>query len=130
MSRESEFVSLRDVLSVITDVLQPKSDGEKRLVVLVGHDIQNDINLIKNVGFHVTEDMFLDIVDTQDFYQHLRMSSQQAGLKSVLDDLEIEHVFLHNGGNDAVYTLQAMIRLVIKKRQDSLRRYQESLLPG
>ncbi|CAK7230227.1 ATP-dependent DNA helicase yku80 [Sporothrix curviconia] len=128
---QSEFVSLRGILGVVTSILQPRlPSGEKRHVVLVGHDIRSDISLLKNIGLHVTDDMFLEIVDTQDFHQHLRMSAQQAGLKFVLADLEIEHYFLHNGGNDAVYTLQAMIRLAVKKRQDSLRRHQERLLPG
>ncbi|CAK7218664.1 hypothetical protein SBRCBS47491_003584 [Sporothrix bragantina] len=128
---QSEFVALRDILRVVTSILQPRlPNGEKRHVVLIGHDIKSDISLVKNIGFHVTDDMFLEIVDTQDFHQHLRMSAQQAGLKFVLTDLEIEHYFLHNGGNDAVYTLQAMVRLVVKKRQDSLRRHQERLLPG
>lgn len=101
-----------------------------RDVVLVGHDIRSDISLIKNIGFHVEDGMFLEIVDTQDVHQHLRMKTQQAGLRSVLNDLEIEHSFLHNGGNDAVYTLQALVRLVVKIRQDSLRREAMRIRPG
>ncbi|CAK7202642.1 hypothetical protein SEUCBS139899_005368 [Sporothrix eucalyptigena] len=127
----SEFIPLKDILRVVKSILQPQQAfGETRKVVLVGHDIKSDISLIKNIGFHVTDDMFLDIVDTQDFYQHLRMKAHQASLKFILTDLEIEHTFLHNGGNDAVYTLQAMVRIALKKRQDSIRRHLEKLQPG
>lgn len=95
----------------------------------MGHDIKSDISLVRNVGFHVKDGMFLEIVDTQYLHQHYRMLGQQMGLKGVLNDLEIEHCFLHNGGNDAVYTLQAMVSLIITKRQDSLRRQNERLQP-
>ena len=127
----SEFVKLSDVLYTITRILQPRlANGELRKVVLLGHDTKSDIALVENVGFFVKDEMFLEVLDTQDIHQHFRMRSQQMGLRGVLNDLEIEHSFLHNGGNDAVYTLQAMISLVVKKRQESLRRQTERLQPG
>ena len=130
-SSTSEFVGIKDILAAVTQILQPRlPDGEPRHVVLVGHDIKSDISMVKNIGFHMTNDMFLDIVDTQYFHQHLRMRNLQAGLKAVLTELEIEHYFLHNGGNDAVYTLQAMVRIVVEKREASLRRQSERMRPG
>ncbi|OAA58538.1 ku family DNA-binding protein [Niveomyces insectorum RCEF 264] len=124
----TEFVSLKDVVSVITAVLQPTlPTGELRKVVLVGHDINSDISLVKNVGFDVHNKEFLEILDTQDLHQHFQMRQQQSSLRGLLNDLEIEHNFLHNGGNDAVYTLQAMVSLIVSKRQASLRRQNERL---
>ncbi|KAL1911262.1 hypothetical protein Sste5344_003066 [Sporothrix stenoceras] len=131
--RTTEYLTMvnRDMLAIVTSILQPWSpNGERRNVVLVGHDIKSDIALVKNIGFHVTDDMFMDIVDTQFIHQYLHMKSQQASLKSVLTDLEIEHYFLHNGGNDAMYTLQAMVRIVVLKREASLRRHGERMRPG
>lgn len=128
---KSEFIGIKDMLATVTSILQPLGpDGERRKVVLVGHDIKSDISLVKNIGFHVTDDMFVDIVDTQFFHQHLHMKTQQSGLKYVLTDLGIKHYFLHNGGNDAMYTLQAMIRTVFAKREASLRRQSERVRPG
>ncbi|KJR87862.1 QDE-2-interacting protein [Sporothrix schenckii 1099-18] len=127
----SEFISIKDILPVVTRILQPQlRDGSRRNVVLVGHDIKSDISLIKNIGFHMTDGIFLEVVDTQYFHQHLRMKNQQTGLKGVLADLDIDNYFLHNGGNDAVYTLQAMVRIVVEKREASLRRHAERLRPG
>ncbi len=117
---------LKDTLSIVRHILQPRlANGTARKVILVGHGVNSDINLVKHIGFVVRDDMFLEIVDTQDIHRHYRMRAQQAGLKAVLDDLEIEHSFLHNGGNDAVYTLQAMLAIVLKKRVDSIRRENE-----
>ena len=39
---------------------------------------------------------------------------------NVLAYLGISYRYLHNAGNDAVYTLQAMVALAVKKRVMSL----------
>lgn len=127
----SEFVRLDDVPQLLREILQPSTpNGEPRQVVLVGHSIRSDLTLVKNVGFKVDMDAkFLEIVDTQDMHRHLHMLPQQVGLGRLLSDLDIDNSFLHNGGNDAVYTLQAMLSLAVLQREASLRRHHERLQP-
>lgn len=46
-------------------------------------------------------------------------------LGAVLNDLEISHTYLHNAGNDAVYTMQAMLALAIEARLEEVRQVEE-----
>lgn len=127
---------LKDVLGVITNILEPKSpkdtpmgseddnngaQQEPRSVVLVGHDIDNDISSLKLLGYNVHKNAQLrEIVDTCRIHQHLARKINPTALGTVLMELAIRYKFLHNAGNDAVYTLQAMIGLAVKKRQQSV----------
>ena len=89
--------------------------------MLVGHDIAQDIEHIKKIGYDVHENtQIIDIVDTMHIHQHLRRWTNPSALGNVLFSLELPHKNLHNGGNDAVYTLQALIGLAVKTREKSL----------
>jgi hypothetical protein len=55
--------------------------------------------------------------DTASLYQVLKQDQNPRGLSSLLYDLDIRGFFLHNGGNDARYTLDALIAMIIKSRQ-------------
>lgn len=136
-NRKSEFIGTKDILRAITEILQPKSqkgqpisdratldrldDVEDRLVVLVGHDIEQDMEYLKKVGYNVYDnDQLLEVIDTRNMHQHHRRWLNPSALGNVLFDLGIEHKDLHNAGNDAVYTLQALVALAFRKRQQSL----------
>lgn len=91
--------------------------------MLVFHDSASDIKFLEALKYDVTEaKSVLEIVDTRDMYQHGVKASQPAGLERVLAELNIPSRYLHNAGNDAVYTMQAMIGLAFKLRQKSLER--------
>ena len=101
---------------------------DNRKVVLVGHDVESDIKAIKKLGYDIRESkQLLEIVDTKDIYRHYRRVHNQPSLVSVLSDLEIPYSNLHNAGNDAVYTLQALLGISINKRMDSLAPEDEKL---
>jgi len=94
-----------------------------RPVVLVFHDSASDIKFLEVLEYDVgVAKNVLEIVDTRDMYQHGLKASQPAGLERVLAELNIPSRYLHNAGNDAVYTMQAMIGLAFKLRQQSLER--------
>lgn len=57
-----------------------------------------------------------EAVDTAELYQILKQDQNTRSLASVLSNLEIDCFYLHNGGNDARYTMEALIALVIKAR--------------
>ncbi|KXL48139.1 hypothetical protein M433DRAFT_130585 [Acidomyces richmondensis BFW] len=90
-----------------------QSQDGYRNVVFVGHDANSDSKFLKQVGFSLTTDAkIVRIMDTQ----HVCGGSKknQIGLRSLLLSLGIEPVNLHNAGNDAVYTLQALIAMALK----------------
>lgn len=98
-----------------------KPSGEYRKVVVVGHDVAQDVDLILTVDIDVYDLPGLaEIVDNQRLQQHRKRFPNPQGLSGVLIDLEIDHFYLHNAGNDAVYTLQSMLAHSARMRVDSL----------
>lgn len=84
-------------------------------MVLVGHNIQSDIQYLSDIGYqtHQIPGLVGDI-DTQAIYCAWKDKTQSRGLWYILSDLDIKYTHLHNGGNDAVYTLQAMLGIAVK----------------
>lgn len=95
------------------------SSLEDRPIVIVGHDIEMDISYLKTLGVFIDTDKY-DIADTQTMHQNYRRRFQGAKLQDVLGDLQLTSRYLHNAGNDAVYTLRAMIALAFRTRDHSL----------
>jgi hypothetical protein len=63
-------------------------------------------------------------------YRAFRRESQPRNLGSILADLDIAGWDLHNGGNDAVYTLQAMVGIALRaklEKQDKESREREKM---
>lgn len=84
--------------------------SENRRFVLVGHDVEQDINYLCKIDFDVKHEMDrVGTVDSQVLHQALSGSDAGRSLSTVLDDLQFEHSYLHNAGNDAVHTLRAAI---------------------
>lgn len=104
--------------------MSPKSDsGKLREVVVVGHDVKQDIQYLNSLDFDVCEmENLLEVVDNQKLHQHRSKFYDGQSLCTVLAGLKIPYQFLHNAGNDAVYTLQSLLRLAVLKRQESLAR--------
>jgi hypothetical protein len=89
--------------------------------VLVFHDSSQDLEYLKKLGFNVWGYMhIIEIADTRYMYQYVKRSQDATALRSVLAQLDIPFRYLHNAGNDAVYTLRSMISLSVKKRLDSI----------
>lgn len=104
--------------------MSPKSEsGQLRNVVVVGHDVKQDIQYLNTLDFDVYEmENLLEIVDNQKLHQHRSKFYNGQSLCAVLAGLDISYRFLHNAGNDAVFTLQSLLRLAALKRQESLAR--------
>ncbi len=89
-----------------------------RPVVLVFHESSSDIKFLRLLSYHVeAATNVIEIVDTREMHQSLARSNDSASLASVLSRLGIDYTHLHNAGNDAVYTLQAMVGLAVEKRR-------------
>lgn len=102
--------------------MSPKSEsGELRKVVVVGHDVKQDVQYLNSLDFDVNEmENLLEVVDNQKLHQHRSKFYNGQSLCTVLAGLKIPYRFLHNAGNDAVYTLQSLLRLAVLKRHESL----------
>lgn len=106
----------------------PALKGQRRFrpIVLVGHDIASDINYLNSMDTDIGDiPGFSCTADTKDMHQLWRESSIGRSLGNILDDLLIPHTHLHNAGNDATYTLQAMLALALRARLSELHKKQD-----
>ncbi|KAL8806831.1 MAG: hypothetical protein Q9182_001091 [Xanthomendoza sp. 2 TL-2023] len=101
---------------------------EKRQIVLVGHDVRNDIGYLRKIGYDVsTLSNIIEALDTADLYRAWKHHQNPTKLGSILLDLEIVGWNLHNAGNDAAYTLQALLGIAISSRNSPLTTSQSQL---
>jgi hypothetical protein len=121
------------VASLLKDIIEPVApesemssldgvdEAKKRPVVFVFHDSSSDIIYLRKLGCNIYSfDGLLEIADTREMWQYMSRSNSASKLETVLSQLRQSWGFLHNAGNDAVYTLRAMIGLAIKRRVDRL----------
>lgn len=122
----SEFINLKDAPHIVASCFKhPFSKAEetsfgheehpKRNIILVGHDISADISFLQTIGYDVHNlSNLVETADTAFMWRYLKRESNPRNLGSILAELGIIGWNLHNAGNDAVYTLQAMIAIAIK----------------
>jgi DNA polymerase III alpha subunit (gram-positive type) len=99
--------------------------------VLVGHDIGADIQYLRRLGYdpHNLSNL-QELVDTASMYRAFRQEPNPRNLGSILADLDLSAWYLHNAGNDAVYTLHVMIGIAIQamiERQEEKAKYDKEL---
>ena len=131
MDSTSEWISIRDAPAVIASCFRyPFSDfsapaipeGEeapKRNIVLVGHDLQSDVEYMRKIGYNVQNlASLIDHVDTKHMWQYVTRDLSPRRLVAILAELKLVGWYPHNAGNDAVYTLHAMLGTAIKHLRD------------
>ncbi|PNS16245.1 hypothetical protein CAC42_6352 [Sphaceloma murrayae] len=90
----------------------------KRNLILLGHDTDNDIAYLKQVGYDVSNlSNIVHVADTCTLYSALTGSRNKTRLGKILDEIDIDAWYLHNAGNDAWYTLAAAIGLAVGERE-------------
>ena len=122
----STWVNLDDAAQVLKRIFQDPASlqraadlkhtisTEKRKIVLVGHALSNEIKYLQKLGFALPW-LHTDVrrVDTQVLAGSTKKVT--VGLQRLLQSLGIQPTHLHNAGNDATYTLQALILMAIKE---------------
>ena len=109
----------------------------KRTILLLGHDLGTDLSYLATLGSrtfsaprppvypqpHIDPadidnpvHSILEALDTATLYKVLTRESQTRSLTSVMGDLGRTAWYAHCGGNDARYTLEALVGMVIKAR--------------
>ncbi|KAL9075358.1 MAG: hypothetical protein Q9161_001735 [Pseudevernia consocians] len=96
--------------------LPPVNDNAaKRNIILVGHDISADIHYLRSIGYDVSNlSNLLEAIDTVDLFRAMKHGQNPSSLGSVLLDLGLIGWNLHNAGNDAGYTVEALIGICFK----------------
>lgn len=131
---ESEFIDLDEAPMVLATcfrfpfsatkddqqrIPEGTSAEDKRTIVLVGHDFGNDIQYMRNLGYDVTNLSNLSkhapILDTQGMYRVMKGDKDPAKLAKLLEEIDVIPWGLHNAGNDARYTMEASIGIVVDK---------------
>lgn len=113
--RESTFPEEWDLIDTLSSILDSYTRDRDIEVMLVGQDLQGDLRYLSNAGYDVAQAVSsVDIVDTQILYQAWAADTQARNLRRILSDLRIPYAFLHNAGNDAMYTLRAMITMGVE----------------
>ena len=91
----------------------------ERIIVFVGHDAKQDFQYLKRLNVDLSQiNNIKDILDSSNMYQSLRRELNGSSLSKTLLHLDMVGCNLHNGGNDAVYTLRAMLGIAIKAKVD------------
>ena len=91
---------------------------EKRNIVFVGHNPGADIGYLKAIGYDMNSlSNLLEVMDTALFHRCLTQEINPRSLGGILRDLDIAGWNLHNAGNDAFYTLEAMLAICVKDAQ-------------
>ena len=123
-NHKSTVVPDRDISKTVSDCFKPPYGNdyrsmrdrlEKRDVVLVGHDITADLNYLHRIGVSLANfSCIIDTVDTATLFRKWKNDDNaKSSLGHVLADFDLMGWHLHNAGNDAVYTLWAMLAICV-----------------
>ncbi|KAL4882897.1 hypothetical protein BJY04DRAFT_216982 [Aspergillus karnatakaensis] len=132
----SEWVAAADIDKTVQKSFVDPSffDGNKlRPLVLVGHNLEADIKYFQLADVHVIDDArgaskFSDRIDTAAAFQMIRGATEPRSLGHVVGELGMTGWNLHNAGNDARYTIQALIAMLLEHTLPSVvQDVQESL---
>jgi len=91
---------------------------EQRNTILVGHDIRSDIKYLQRFKFVPTE--HANIIKTFDTQVLCGTTKKYTiGLEKLCRILGLAPSNLHNAGNDAMYTLQAMVVMAVRDAEEA-----------
>lgn len=111
---DSEWASLSELPIVIETCFQHFLSQQRNLV-LVGHNPSADVRYLHELGVPLFQDLqhslsvFLETVDTAEMFRVSRHEMTVRSLGHILAAFGVTGWYLHNAGNDARYTMEAMV---------------------
>ncbi|KAI4645459.1 uncharacterized protein J4E78_009369 [Alternaria triticimaculans] len=125
----STFISLKEAASHVAacfhapfaaengdDFLSYFDPTEKRNIVFLGHDTLGDVRYLQQLGYDPMKvENILEAMDTATMYKVWRREQQPTSLGRIMNAFNVPAWFLHNAGNDAVYTVWAMLAICVKE---------------
>ncbi|KAI1427024.1 hypothetical protein F5Y12DRAFT_793337 [Xylaria sp. FL1777] len=128
---KSQMVSIKDINKVVGKIIGDEESEDQRPVILVGHDIEQDLKYLTTIGYNPwCIPLIVDEVDTKAMFQRMERNVSGRSLAVMCAELGIPGDNYHNAGNDAVYTLRAMITMAIKRTVEGSDRKEDSFTPG
>ncbi|KAI4944280.1 hypothetical protein J4E91_008837 [Alternaria rosae] len=126
---QSTFISLREAASHVAacfhapfaaqdddDFLSHFDPTEKRNIVFLGHDTLGDVRYLQQLGYDPMKvENILEAMDTATMYKVWRREQQPTSLGRIMNAFDVAAWHLHNAGNDAVYTVWAMLAICVKE---------------
>lgn len=93
------------------------AEAEKRNIIIVGHDLAQDVNYCRQVGFDVFgRGSVIDTMDTMNMFRaYKKDANARCSLSNIIYECDLTAWNPHNAGNDAVYTVQAMLAICVKE---------------
>ncbi|RDA92849.1 hypothetical protein CP533_2888 [Ophiocordyceps camponoti-saundersi (nom. inval.)] len=111
----SEFPAKNQLVDTVYSILKPYID-QKRKMAFVAHDTPADLRYFSDMGLDILNlPGMLCEIDTKVLHQLWQDSEAGRSLSAVLSDLNFVSQNLHNAGNDAVYTMRAVVGLAIEQ---------------
>ncbi|GAB1203439.1 hypothetical protein APSETT445_002074 [Aspergillus pseudonomiae] len=119
----SEWVSANDLGATVQDAFQVSSSSSPtrapRHLILVGHAINSDIQYLRQIGVRMERKPegtagFIGTVDTAEFFRIIRGEPTTRKLADILQEFNMTGWHLHNAGNDARYTMEVMLCMMLE----------------
>ncbi|KAF1917951.1 hypothetical protein BDU57DRAFT_494404 [Ampelomyces quisqualis] len=89
---------------------------ENRNLIFLGHDTLTDVKYLQQLGYDpIKVENIIEAVDTAKMYQAWRRDPQPTSLGRIMNDFDVAAWKLHNAGNDAMYTVQAMLAICVRE---------------
>jgi hypothetical protein len=86
--------------------------AEADVIVLFGHSLQGDLKWLEEAGVELDNIVECDLAEVwMARHNHI----QKTGLMAMLTQLQFSFTNLHNGGNDATYTLEVGMAMMEKE---------------
>ena len=79
----------------------------------IGHDVRNDVAWLRDIGCEISPQLEQNVLDTQGLAR-ARGLGQKLSLKDLAKLFGLMPERLHNGGNDAAFTLQVLLSLAAR----------------
>ncbi|USP80751.1 hypothetical protein yc1106_08025 [Curvularia clavata] len=125
MFGKSTFVSLKEAVQYVAACFRTPFGAqgiptgqieEQRNIILLGHDTLSDVRYLQQLGYDpIKAENIIAIMDTATLYRVWHRDQQPTKLGNILCEFGITGWKLHNAGNDAVYTLQAMLGICVRE---------------
>ncbi|KAF2006223.1 hypothetical protein P154DRAFT_422772 [Amniculicola lignicola CBS 123094] len=106
----------QNVSEPLISLLDDIGSSTPRKVVLLGHDTLTDIKYLQDLGYDPLKHPYLvESLDSAILYRVWKQEQNITKLGNILYDFDIVGWNLHNAGNDAVFTLQAMLAVCVRE---------------
>lgn len=110
---------MKEAAQRVGSIIGDLESEDKRPVILVGHDLKNDLVYLQKIGYQVWRvPQVIDEVDTSSMYRRLERAQNGRGLEAICRELQHCGYDFHNAGNDAYWTLQTMIVIAFRQLLD------------